>query len=50
MELIKFCHLELELSGSNKEVAALYSDHYTQYNQLSVTASLLEINDNKYSM
>ena len=27
---MEFCHLELELSGCNKEVAALHSDHYTQ--------------------
>ena len=25
-----FCHLEPKLSGCNKEVAALYSDHYRQ--------------------
>ena len=28
---MEFCHLELELSGCNKEVAAaLHSDHYSQ--------------------
>ena len=25
-----FCHLEPKLSGCNKEVAALHSDHYRQ--------------------
>ena len=25
-----FCHLEAKLSGCNKEVAALHSDHYRQ--------------------
>ena len=27
---MEFCHLELELIGCSKEVAALHSDHYTQ--------------------
>ena len=27
---MEFCHLELELSGHNKEVAALHSDHCVQ--------------------
>ena len=27
---MEFCHLELGLSGCNKEVAALHSDHYIQ--------------------
>ena len=27
---MEFCHLELELSGRNKEVAVLHSNHYTQ--------------------
>ena len=27
---MEFFHLELELSGCNKEVAVLHSDHYTQ--------------------
>ena len=26
---MELCHLELKLSGCNKEVAALYSDHHT---------------------
>ena len=26
---MEFCHLELELSACNKDVAALHSDHYT---------------------
>ena len=27
---MEFRHYRLELSGHNEEVAALYSDHYTQ--------------------
>lgn len=27
---MEFCHLEIELSGYNKEVAASHSDHYAQ--------------------
>jgi hypothetical protein len=29
--MCRVCHLELELSGCNKEVASLHSDHYTLF-------------------
>ena len=31
---MEFCHLELELSGCNEEMAALHSDHCTQVSRL----------------
>ena len=39
---MEFCHLELELSGYNKEVAALHSDHYTQVQLYYSVPALLE--------
>ena len=39
---MEFSHLELELSGCNKEVATLHSDQYTQV-RLHIIHSLCEL-------